>query len=195
MIFLLNNIEYVCCARQQKENIMPFIEKRKRKFGDRVDGHWVKDAPGMNVIMTGLYPNRTDCEVSAKMELDVTNLVKYIKKRNEEHPDEIIKFYPYFLTALVRVANERRCLNRFIRHYRIYERDEISISFTAKRKFDDNAKEVVVTYKARKEDNVSSINKFLNGEYKILRAEEEASTLPVDNSRKIAIASSYISAL
>ena len=45
---------------------MSFFEKRPRKFGDRLDGHRVKDAPGLNVVLTCLFPKRTDSEVVGK---------------------------------------------------------------------------------------------------------------------------------
>ena len=60
---------------------MAFIEKRPRRFGDRADGHWVKDAPGLNVVMTCLFPKRTESEVYLNREIDITNLLKYLEEK------------------------------------------------------------------------------------------------------------------
>lgn len=147
---------------------MSFLEKRKRERGDRRDGHLVKDAPAMNIIMSALYPNRCDCEVSTRMEFDVTDLLKYIEKRNETSEVKI-KFFHCFVTAVVRLLNERRRLNRFVQAGRMYERDEISVSFVAKRMMHDEAEEALVTYKGRKEHNVDDVARFILGEVKEVR--------------------------
>ena len=61
---------------------MSFVEKRPRKWGDRRDGHWVKDAPGLNVVLCSLLPKRTESEVYLHQEIDVTDLLKYLEGKN-----------------------------------------------------------------------------------------------------------------
>ena len=61
---------------------MSFFEKRPRKFGDRLDGHRVKDAPGLNVVLTCLFPKRTDSEVYLHEDIDITELLKYMEAKN-----------------------------------------------------------------------------------------------------------------
>lgn len=151
---------------------MAFIEKRKRKHSDKKDGYWVKDAPGLNVLMTGLYPKRCDNEICSFNEIDVTELIKFIKDFNEKNPDHNIGFFHCILAALVRMTNERRKLNYFVRHGRIYERNEISVSFIAKKQFKDNAHESVIVYKAKKDDNVVSIADYIKKEVAGIRKEE-----------------------
>ncbi|MCQ2795430.1 MAG: 2-oxo acid dehydrogenase subunit E2 [Bacilli bacterium] len=150
---------------------MDFVEKRKKKFGDRIDGHFVKDAPLMNKLMVGLYPNRCDCEVSSRFDLDITNLMNYIKARKEKDPNCQIKFFHCFIAAFARVINEKRLLLRFVQNKKIYERDEIKISFTAKRAFNEGAEESIVSYIAKKDDNVDSVTRFIIGEVNCLRDE------------------------
>ena len=54
---------------------------RKRRWGDRRDGRWVREVTGLQCIMSNLMPNRTDCEVCLQDKIDVTELLPYI-----EHP-------------------------------------------------------------------------------------------------------------
>ena len=61
-------------------------QKRKRRWGDRRDGRRVK-APGLQTIMGYLWPKRTDCEVYLSDKIDATELMTYLEKRNEEHPE------------------------------------------------------------------------------------------------------------
>lgn len=156
---------------------MPFIEKQKRRCGDRRDGVWVRDIPGLNVMMSALYPNRTDCEVCMREELDITELLKYIDKKNEENPEIKTKLFHCIVYMMVRILNERRYLNRFVRTCRIYERDEITISFVAKRAFNDKAEEALVTYKAKAEHNIDDVSKFILGQVEIERAPRKGKDL------------------
>ena len=52
--------------------------KKKRAWGDRKDGRWVK-APGLQTVMAYILPKRTECEVYLSDQIDVTELVKYIE--------------------------------------------------------------------------------------------------------------------
>lgn len=143
---------------------MSFIEKKKRRCGDRRDGVWVRDIPGLNVMMASLYPNRCDCEVCMHEELDITELLKYIDEKNIKDSNHKTKLFHCIVTMMVRIVNTRRYLNRFVRTNRIYERDEITVSFVAKRAFNDQAEEALVTYKAKKDHTISDVTKFILGE-------------------------------
>lgn len=152
---------------------MSFVEKKKRRCGDRRDGVWVRDIPGLNVIMSGLYPNRADCEVCMHEELDITKLLKYIEEKNNSGQDHQTKLFHCIVAMMVRIVNERRYLNRFVRNLRIYERDVITVSFIAKRQFSDTAEEALVTYKAKATDNIDDVSRFILGEVKEVRKEQK----------------------
>lgn len=153
---------------------MAFIEKQKRKWGDRADGVWVRDVPGLNIIMTCLMPKRTEAEVCLKQEIDVTELLRYLNKKNEENPDKKITLFHCFVTMTARVVNERPFLNRFIQAARVYQRDEITISFVAKRRFTDHSEESLMVYKAKAEDNLDSISRHIIGDVKEMRSRESS---------------------
>ena len=53
--------------------------EQKRKWGDRKDGRWVKDVPGLQTIMAHLMPNRTDNEVYLHDVIDATQLMRYLE--------------------------------------------------------------------------------------------------------------------
>ena len=124
---------------------MSFFEKRPRKFGDRLDGHRVKDAPGLNVVLTCLFPKRTDSEVYLHEDIDITELLKYMEAKNGPDAPYKTTLFHCFVAMLARAVNERPKLNRFIQGARIYERDEITISFIAKRRFTDHSEESLMT--------------------------------------------------
>ena len=106
---------------------------RKRRM--RYDGYRLKEeVPGLQSIMTHIWPNRTDCEVCLFDELDATRLVPFIEAKNALHPDYKITIFHCYLLAVARMIRERPKMNRFISGRKFYQRDEVSLSFVAKRR-------------------------------------------------------------
>ena len=146
---------------------------KNKKFGDRPDGHYVK-APGLQTVMGYLFPKRTDCEVYLNDKLDATNLIKYLEKKNAEHPEYKTTIFHCALTSIDRIIRERPLLNRFIQGYRMYEREEISLSFVAKRRFADGANESLMVLVPKDDDNIDSISRKIVGDVTEMRKSEVA---------------------
>ncbi|MBR3382106.1 MAG: 2-oxo acid dehydrogenase subunit E2 [Clostridia bacterium] len=153
-------------------------DKPKRRWGDRRDGRRVK-APGLQTVMGYLMPKRTECEVCLQDVLDVTELVKAIERKNAEHPDYKTTVFHCAVTALARMVKERPLMNRFIQGYRMYERDEISISFIVKRRFADGAEESLMVLVPKDEDTIDSVSQKIYGNVKETR-KSETSTGGID---------------
>lgn len=156
---------------------MSFVEKRPRKWGDRRDGHWVKDAPGMNVVMCCLYPKRTESEVYLHQEIDITDLLHYLDEKNTPDAPYKTTLFHCIVTMVARVVNERPKLNRFVQGARIYERDEITISFVAKRRFTDHSEEALMVYKAKGSDTLADVSRTIVGEVHEMRQQKQAAGL------------------
>ena len=153
---------------------MSFIEKQPRKRGDRRDAVWVKDAPGLNVIMANLYPNRTDCEVFLQQEIDITELLKYIESKNGADAPLKTTLFHCFVAMVARILNERPYMNRLVQGRRIYQRDEITVSFVAKRRFADDSEEALMQYKAKAQDTLADISREIVGEVHEMRDQSHA---------------------
>ncbi|MBQ6464751.1 MAG: 2-oxo acid dehydrogenase subunit E2 [Oscillospiraceae bacterium] len=149
-------------------------ETYKRKRGDRRDGRWCKDVPGLQVVMANLLPNRTDCECYLADKIDATELVKYLEKKNAEHPEYKTTVFHALVTAAARMVRERPKMNRFIQGRRFYERFEISLSFVVKRRFADNAEESLMVLVPKDEDTLDSISRKIVGEVRETRKSESA---------------------
>ncbi|MBQ9468917.1 MAG: 2-oxo acid dehydrogenase subunit E2 [Clostridia bacterium] len=148
-------------------------KKIKRKWGDRKDGRRVK-APGLQTIMGYLWPNRTDCEVYLRDVIDATELLKYLEKRNAEHPEYKTTLFHAAVTGMARMVRERPLMNRFIQGRRLYERNEISISFIAKRRFADGAEESLIVLKPKDEDTLDTVSRRICGDVTETRKSEHA---------------------
>lgn len=149
-------------------------EKReKRHWGDRRDGRWVK-APGLQTVMGYLLPKRTDCEVYINDTIDATELVKYLERKNAQHPDYKTTIFHAAVVAMARMVRERPMMNRFIQGYRMYERNEISISFVVKRRFADGADESLMVLVPGDEDTLDSVSRKIVGDVRETRKSESA---------------------
>ncbi len=161
------------------KNETAVAEKPKRKWGDRRDARFVK-APGLQTIMGYLWPKRADCEVYLNDIVDVTDLVPYLEKKNAEHPDYKTTVFHCVIVAMARMLEERPLMNRFIQGYRMYERNEKTISFVAKRRFADGADEALMVLKPKPEDTLDTISKKIYGDVRETRKSEHA-TDGIDN--------------
>ena len=148
-------------------------QNKNKRRGDRRDGRRVK-APGLQTVMAYLLPKRTDCEVYLNDQLDATELVRYLEKKNAEHPEEKVTVFHCAITGMARMVKERPLLNRFIQGYRLYERDEISISFVVKRRFADKAEESLMVLVPKDDDNIDTISRKIIGDVKETRKSEHA---------------------
>ena len=146
----------------------------KRRFGDRKDARWVKDAPGLQTIMANILVNRTDCEVYLNDKLDATALTEYLNRKNAAHPEYKTTIFHCAITGVARMLKERPLMNRFIQGYRMYERNEISLSFVAKRRFADGAEESLMTIVAKDDDTLDSISRHIFGDIHEMRKSEHA---------------------
>ena len=136
-------------------------EKRERQRGDRRDGRWVRDVPGLQTIMAHVLPNRTDCEVFMKDSFDVTELLPYLAAKNAGHPEYKTTVFHALIMAVARMVYERPKMNRFIQGRRMYERYEISLGFVCKRRFREDAEEALI------ESKIEQIRKELESKEKL----------------------------
>ncbi len=153
-------------------------ETKKRKWGDRRDGRWVK-APGLQTVMAYLMPKRTDCEVYLNDKLDATELLQYLEQKNALHPEYKTTVFHCMIMGMARMVKERPKMNRFIQGYRMYERDDISISFVVKRRFADGGEESLMVLVPKDDDTLDTVSRKIVGDVKETR-KSETSTGGVD---------------
>ena len=139
---------------------------KNKKFRDRRDAKRIK-MPAMMRLLTFLT-NRQDADVYINKKIDVTELVKYMKKKKKENSD--ITYFHAFSIAISKVIYNRPKLNRYIINHNCYQRNDVILTFTAKVDFSDNAKEVMSLIKVDPKDNINTlsdkikekVNKFRN---------------------------------
>jgi len=152
--------------------------KRKRKWGDRKDGRRIRETKGLQGIMPHLMSKRTEAEVCLSDKFDVTELLQYIDRKNDEiakaGEDYKITMFHCIVTGVTKMIMERPLLNRFIQGRRIYERYDVSLSFVAKRRFTDHSEEALMVLVPKETDTINEIAKKIVGDVRETRKSEKA---------------------
>ncbi len=118
----------------------------KKKWGDRKDAIWLKDIPAMNRIMPALMPNRADNEAFITVDIDLRPITAYLEKLNEGRTEDKYTFFHIVSAAIGKAFILRPKMNRFVCNNRVYQRREVSVAFTVKKRFDDHAEEALAFF-------------------------------------------------
>jgi hypothetical protein len=118
----------------------------KKKWGDRKDGVWLKDIPSMNRLMPGLMPHRTDNEAHISVDIDLAPINAYLAKLNEGRTEDKYTFFHIVSAAIGKAFILRPKMNRFIVGSKMYQRKDVTVAFTVKKRFDDHAEEALAFF-------------------------------------------------
>lgn len=131
---------------------------------DRIDGKVIKvEGDPFHSIVPYVMSKRAESEVSATEYFDVTKLIKYLEKYNKKNGTNL-KMFHAFCMAAGKTIYHRPKLNIFIAGRRYYQRKDISLSFVAKQKFQDESVETLMFLKIKPEDTILSISKQILGD-------------------------------
>ncbi len=119
------------------------MEKRKKRWGDRSDGTLVRNADTMHVIMPFLMPNRCDNEALLNEFIDLEKVNEFLEKRNAGDVEFKTTFFHVVCAALGLTVAKRPKMNRFYAGQRLYERNEITLTFVVKKQFTDDSSETM----------------------------------------------------
>jgi len=109
----------------------------------RPDGDLCRDLPPVRRIMPYLMRGRNESAVYHETLFDISRARRWLKAYNRAHAQRATLFH-LFLYACARGLHLRPGLNRFVAGQHIYQRREVSISFTAKPEMTDAAPIVTV---------------------------------------------------
>ena len=140
----------------------------KKKRGDRYDGKRV-DVDAIHYAMVHLYNNRTDAEVFINETFDVSKVLEYVDRKNEEDPSFKTKPWHVFVQAVAKTVYERPMLNRFICGRRVYDRNKVIMGFMVKQEFEDGAEELMLMANARPEMVLDDMSHLILGDTRKLR--------------------------
>lgn len=126
----------------------------------RKDAKRVKGLDSMHVIMPFIMPHRTLNEAVCNIDVDLEIPRKFIEKKNATEPKYKYTIFHLIVAALSRTISERPKMNWFIEGGRYWERNEISFSFVAKQRFEDEAHEAILIIRYEKDSDISPIEQI-----------------------------------
>lgn len=155
-------------------------------LGDRKDGKLLRDIDGMHFICPILYPNRCDNEAFIQEVIDLTNLNKYLKKKNKNNNEFEYTMFQVVVAAMLKVIKLRPKMNYFIANSNLYERNNISVSFVVKKKFADDGGEGLAFIYADDNDTIDTVHQKM---YEIITSQRnggsDSSTDSMDLFKKL----------
>jgi hypothetical protein len=113
-------------------------------FWSRSDAKRARDVPPYRRLMPYLMRGANESAVYFDLPIDVTLTRTFIETFNARHPDTRITLFHVVLWAVIQTLHRRPRLNRFIAGGRLWERDGIWISYSAKKRLDDESPVIVL---------------------------------------------------
>ena len=148
----------------------------KKKWGDRKDGVWLKDIPAMNRIMPSLMPNRADNEAHISVDIDLAPINAYLAKLNEGRTEDKYTFFHIVSAAIGKAFVLRPKMNRFVVGSKMYQRKDVSVAFTVKKRFDDHAEEALAFFTYDPKETLESYHEKIMKVIHVTKSYEEKDT-------------------
>lgn len=133
------------------------------------DGRVVK-VHALNAMFPYMFRSRTESLVYFSTALDVENLLEYIEKKKTEGIE--LKFFQLFVASVVKLFKERPYLNRFVSGRKLYQRNNIKVSFIAKKAATDESEETNVALTFGEKTTFEDVIGKLKRDIKIAKSEE-----------------------
>ena len=152
----------------------------------RRDATLLRDIDSMHYIMPLIMPNRCDNEAFISERIDLTNVEKYLARRNAEGPVYKYTVFHVIVAAVLKTITLRPQLNRFYANYNLYQRNEVSAAFTIKKIFTDEGDEALAFIHSKPTDTIDSIHDESYRQVSYVRNEgDDQSTESMDAVQKI----------
>jgi hypothetical protein len=117
-------------------------------FGRRPDGTLVRDLSTMRRFMPFVSPRRNDSLFYFAQAVDAEPGLAFLERLNADRPPErAVTFFHLVLRAIARILAEKPRMNRFVAGGRLWQREGVWLTFSAKRAFTVDAP--ILTVKRR----------------------------------------------
>ena len=131
---------------------------KKKSFKDRRDGTYLGNLDPMHVFMPYLLPNRADNEAFINETVEMETINRFLEKKNAENPDYKYTIFHVVAAAIAKVLYLRPKMNRYISGYRVYQRNDITLAFVAKKLFSDDGEEALLYIKCGADTTIDTLH-------------------------------------
>ena len=137
-------------------------------FGKRSDATLVRDPNPMRRFMPYVSPRRNDSLFYMNQDIAVDAALEFLQKKNLERPkNRPITLFHLFLRACAQAVTIRPGVNRFVKGGRLWQRDGVWLTFSAKRRLADGSP--MITIKRRFRPESESLDEMVDAIYDKLK--------------------------
>ena len=122
------------------------MQESKRRWGDRWDAYRLRGLDPMHVMMPYMFGDRTSNEAVLGEVMDLTEVDKYLAKKNAQNPEFKYTWFHFIAAAISKAILLRPKMNYFIAGGHYYERKNIQVAFNVKRQFSDEGVEAMAKF-------------------------------------------------
>lgn len=122
---------------------------------NRYDGRRLKTISPFIKIIPYIMPRRSDAHVFSKVVIPTDVVNAYIKEKQKQGLK--ITYLHFFIAVFVRLIAQRPQLNRFVMNNRLYARNRIWISLSAKKTLKDYGEETTVKFTFTGHENIYEV--------------------------------------
>lgn len=109
-------------------------------FGKRPDGHKIEDLSRLRAFMPFVSPRRNDALVLYTTEIEVDEAMAFVDQYNEGREEKRrMTLFHLYLRSLAQAFHARPGVNRFVAGGRLWQRNHVAVTFTAKQALEDFA--------------------------------------------------------
>ncbi len=133
-------------------------------FGRRPDATLVRDLNAMRRFMPYVSPRRNDSLFYMNQDIRVEAALEFLEKQNQTRPEKRpLTLFHLFLRACSQGVHLRPGVNRFVKAGKLWQRDGVWITFSAKRELIDGSP--MITIKRRFRPDSESLEEMADAIY------------------------------
>jgi len=155
-------------------------------FGRRPDATLARDISMLRRFMPFVSPRRNDSVVYYDMEIGVDAALRFLEERNRDRPPERrMTLFHLYLRSLAMNIHLRPGVNRFALAGRLWQRNDLWITYSAKQAIEDGAKMMTVKRRFPRDE---SLDEMVEGVLQGLRGRRSGKETSSDKEMKLALA-------
>jgi hypothetical protein len=154
-------------------------------FGRRADATRIRNLNRLRSFMPFVSPSRNGAVVYFDTEIEVEPALRFVEEHNETRPETApMTLFHLYLRCLAHHLHTRPGVNRFTAGGRLWQRNDVWITFSAKQAIEDGAKMITVKRRFDREESLDAMVDGVLGELGGRRRGKETSS---DKEMKLAL--------
>lgn len=126
----------------------------------RSDGYYIKNINPYQKLIPHIMPYRHDSMNSTTVDIRYKPIEDFIAEQRAQ--GETFSYIDIIMAAFVRLYAKRPSLNRFVMRKKIYQHNDITVSFVVKKKLVDNSEDTTVKLHFTGKENIKEIRAAVN---------------------------------